>query len=70
MLLLIEQISLLFLVFILSLPIILFSKYFEKIIQPKKNFKRFAFWIVSVLFVSIIYFYLATWVYYKFIFTK
>ena len=36
MLLLIEQISLLFPVFILSLPIILFSKYFEKIIQPKK----------------------------------
>jgi hypothetical protein len=65
-----EKLAFLAQVALLALPIFFLSKRLERKIQPRKSIKHFLLWFVGVVVISIIWYLVGIWLYYKFIFHR
>ncbi|CAN5706622.1 hypothetical protein BH10BAC2_BH10BAC2_43030 [soil metagenome] len=53
-------------VMILGLPVYFFSKFLERKIHPRKNFRLFLWWLLAVLGASFTWYFICMFTFFKF----
>jgi len=53
-------------IILLGVPVFLVSKFFEKKMKPKRNFKAFMLWVLAVIAFSLAWYFLCMVTFFKF----